>query len=57
MSAKRREPLFIVLVLVVGHGFGLGHKGAPVATWPGRCADWLRGMKLLEKEKAPAKKK
>lgn len=38
-----------------GHGFGLGRKGMPVASWPARCADWLRGMKLLEKAK-PAKK-
>ena len=38
-----------------GHGFGLGRKGMPCATWPARCAKWLRGMKLLKKAK-PAKK-
>ncbi len=24
------------------HGFGLGNKDPILATWPGRCADWLR---------------
>jgi acetyl esterase/lipase len=24
------------------HGFGLGQKDPILATWPGRCADWLR---------------
>jgi acetyl esterase/lipase len=29
-----------------GHGFGLGVKGGEVATWPERCAEWMKKMKL-----------
>jgi acetyl esterase/lipase len=32
------------------HGFGLGKKGEPMATWPDRCVDWMRGRGLLDKE-------
>jgi acetyl esterase/lipase len=32
------------------HGLGLGKKGRAFASWPGRCRDWLRGRKLLEKK-------
>lgn len=31
------------------HGFGLGKKHSAVSSWPVRCADWMRGMGLLEK--------
>lgn len=31
-----------------GHGFGLGHTDAALATWPGRLADWLRIRGLLQ---------
>jgi acetyl esterase/lipase len=30
------------------HGFGLGKKGEPMATWPERCVDWIRGLGLLD---------
>ena len=30
------------------HGFGLGKKGEAVATWPERCADWMKGLGLLK---------
>ena len=30
-----------------GHGFGLGVKGGEVATWPERCAEWMKRMRLL----------
>jgi len=33
------------------HGFGLGKKGEPVATWPDRCADWMKGLGLLKRDK------
>ncbi|MGB2824338.1 MAG: prolyl oligopeptidase family serine peptidase, partial [Phycisphaerae bacterium] len=35
-----------------GHGFGMRAGGTPpaTATWPQRCADWMRGRKLLEKK-------
>jgi len=34
-----------------GHGFGMNTRGVPAATatWIARCADWLRGRKLLDK--------
>src|SRR5439155_5996001 len=32
------------------HGVGLGRKLPAVATWPGLCADWMRGRGLLEKK-------
>jgi acetyl esterase/lipase len=32
------------------HGFGLGKKGEPVATWPDRCVDWMRGLGLLDRK-------
>lgn len=32
------------------HGFGLGKKGEPVATWPDRCIDWMRGLGLLDRK-------
>jgi acetyl esterase/lipase len=32
------------------HGFGLGKKGEPMATWPDRCIDWMRGLGLLDRK-------
>jgi len=32
-----------------GHGFGLGKKDSPAASWPLRCADWMRNRGLLER--------
>lgn len=32
------------------HGVGLGGKDPVLSTWPGRCADWMRGRGLLEKK-------
>lgn len=31
-----------------GHGFGLGRPQQPVATWPQRCAEWMKAQKLFE---------
>jgi acetyl esterase/lipase len=31
-----------------GHGYGLGVNGGEVATWPERCAAWLKARNLLE---------
>lgn len=33
-----------------GHGFGLGKKDRPAASWPQRCADWMRDQRLLAKD-------
>ena len=30
-----------------GHGFGLRPSGKPCATWPQRCADWMKDTGLL----------
>jgi acetyl esterase/lipase len=32
-----------------GHGFGLRHSEDAVSTWPQRCEDWLRHLKVLTK--------
>ena len=32
------------------HGFGLGQKHGAVSSWPERCADWMRGLGLLDKK-------
>ncbi len=29
------------------HGLGLGQPGTAFASWPGRCADWLKGRGIL----------
>ena len=34
-----------------GHGYGLGTAGGDVATWPARCEEWMKSMKLLERGK------
>jgi dipeptidyl aminopeptidase/acylaminoacyl peptidase len=31
-----------------GHGFGMVPQLGVASTWPGRCADWLRGLKLAK---------
>ncbi len=36
---------------VGGHGFGMRNLHNNTATWPARCADWMRQRKLLEKKK------
>lgn len=32
------------------HGFGLGKKHGAVSSWSLRCAEWMRGMGLLDKD-------
>jgi len=39
------------------HGFGLGQKRGPVSSWPLRCADWMRGMGLLDNQNNKSKQK
>ncbi len=34
-----------------GHGYGLRKTEMPVTSWPNRCEEWMRTMKLLEKWK------
>lgn len=35
-----------------GHGFGPGKDKGAVSSWMARCADWMRGRGLLEKQNA-----
>ena len=37
------------------HGFGLGQKYGAVSSWPERCAEWMKGQGLLEKENSKSK--
>jgi len=39
------------------HGFGLGQKHGAVSSWPLRCADWMRGLGLLDKKNSEGKQK
>jgi dipeptidyl aminopeptidase/acylaminoacyl peptidase len=39
------------------HGFGLGQNHGAVSSWPLRCADWMRGMGLLDKKSSEGKQK
>ena len=39
------------------HGFGLGKEHGAVSSWPARCADWMRGLGLLDKESSKGKEK
>jgi len=32
------------------HGFALGRKHGAVSSWSVRCAEWMRGMGLLDKD-------
>jgi len=39
------------------HGFGLGKKHGAVSSWSVRCADWMRGLGLLNKKSSGGKQK
>jgi acetyl esterase/lipase len=40
-------PAELHLYAAGGHNFGLRPTGLPVDTWPQRCEEWLRSLKLL----------
>ncbi len=46
---KAKVPAELHIYAKGQHGFGLGREPAAVATWPARCADWMRGLGVLEK--------
>jgi len=48
---KANVPAEIHIYAKGKHGFGLGKKPDPVATWPDRCLDWMRGLGLLDRKK------
>jgi acetyl esterase/lipase len=47
---KAKVPVEMHLYEQGPHGFGLGRKPLPAASWPVRCIDWMRGRKLTEKK-------
>ena len=44
---RAHVPCEIQLYEKGGHGYGLGVNGGEVATWPARCAAWMKTRKLL----------
>ena len=47
---KAKVPVEMHLYEQGPHGFGLGRKPLPAASWPERCIDWMKARKLLEKK-------
>jgi acetyl esterase/lipase len=54
---KAKVPAEMHLYQKGPHGFGLGQNYGAVSTWPQRCADWMRGLGLLDKKNSQSKKK
>jgi dipeptidyl aminopeptidase/acylaminoacyl peptidase len=54
---KAKVPAEMHLYQKGPHGFGLGQNHGPVSTWPERCADWMRGPGLLDKQRSQSKQK
>ena len=42
-----KVPAELHVYAVGGHGYGLGVNGGEVATWPSRCVEWLKSMKIV----------
>ena len=47
---KAGVPVELVTFEKGGHGFGLGVNGGDPATWPAKCAEWMKGRGLLERK-------
>ena len=47
---KAKVPAEMHIYQKGSHGFGLGKKNDAVSSWPVRCAEWMQGMGLLEKD-------
>ncbi len=47
---KAKVPAEMHLYQKGQHGFGLGQNHGAVSSWPLRCADWMRGLGLLDKK-------
>ena len=45
---KAKVPVELHIYDSGGHGFGMNPTGRPVAAWPDRLADWMRGRGLLK---------
>jgi acetyl esterase/lipase len=45
---KAGVPVELHVYSVGGHGFGMRQTGNPAATWPDRCADWMRKQGYLQ---------
>ncbi|MBA4062940.1 MAG: xylanase [Isosphaera sp.] len=47
---KNGVPAELHLYATGGHGYGMRKIPHPAATWPDRCADWMKARGLLEKK-------
>jgi acetyl esterase/lipase len=47
---KANVPAELHLYATGGHGYGMRKIPHPAATWPDRCADWLKARGLLDKK-------
>ena len=47
---KNKVPAEMHIYEKGGHGFGMGVNGSAVASWPDRCAEWLKVRGLLKKK-------
>lgn len=47
---KANVPAQMIIFPTGGHGYGLGIRGGPVATWPRRCREWLKAEGILKGE-------
>ena len=54
---KAKVPAEMHIYQKGSHGFGLGKKHSAVSSWPPRCADWMRGLGLLDKQSSEVKQK
>jgi acetyl esterase/lipase len=54
---KAKVPAEMHLYQKGPHGFGLGQNHGAVKSWPKRCADWMRGLGLLDKQSSESKQK
>jgi acetyl esterase/lipase len=45
---KAKVPAELHVYAAGGHGFGLRPSGKPCATWPQRCAEWMKGQGIVK---------
>jgi acetyl esterase/lipase len=45
---KAKVPAELHVYAAGGHGFGLRPSGKPCATWPQRCAEWLKAQGIVK---------
>ena len=45
---KLKVPAELHIYSTGGHGFGLRQEGKPCATWPARCAEWMKTQGIVK---------